>query len=141
VTRRRFEIPNRIEASAALGSELEAFGLDHGVPLAVLNDLNVVLDEILTNVISYGYADGAEYVIVVDVDVADGAVVMEVVDDGVAFDPLAEPAPDLRGGLHQRRIGGLGIQFVKHLTDSCCYRRADGKNHLRIVRRVGVENR
>jgi serine/threonine-protein kinase RsbW len=138
VTRRRFETPNRIEESAALAQELEAFGLSHGVPLSVINDLNVVLDEIVTNVISYGYADGAEHVIVIDVDVADGAVVVEVVDDGVAFDPVAEPAPDLRGSLRERRIGGLGIQFVKHLTDSCSYCRVDGKNHLRIMRRLGV---
>jgi serine/threonine-protein kinase RsbW len=141
MTRRRFEIPNRSEASAALAPELEAFGLSHGVPLSVLNDLNVVLDELVTNVISYGYADGAEHVIVIDVDVADGAVVVEVVDDGVAFDPMAEPAPDLRGNLRERRIGGLGIQYVKHLTDSCCYRRVDGKNHLRVMRRVGVQGR
>ena len=141
MARRRFEIPNRIEALAGLARNLEKFGRAHAVPVAVLNDLNVALDEIVANVISHGYTDTAEHAIVVEVTVADGAVAIEVTDDGIAFDPLAAPAPDLRGSLRERRIGGVGIHFLKHLTDDCCYRRADGKNHLRITRRVDIQGR
>jgi serine/threonine-protein kinase RsbW len=141
MTRRRFEIPNRIEALPGLARKLEKFGRAQAVPVTVLNDLNVALDEIVANVISHGYTDTAEHAIVVEVTVADGAIAVEVTDDGIAFNPLAAPAPDLGGSLRERRVGGVGIHFVRRLTDDCCYRRVDGKNHLRMTRRVDAGGR
>ena len=55
-----------------------------------------------------------------------------LVDQGIEFDPLAAPAPDLTLDLEHRPIGGLGILLLKTLAGSLSYRREQGWNHLRF---------
>jgi anti-sigma regulatory factor (Ser/Thr protein kinase) len=53
-------IGNRSEEEPAITRmvEVEGFGAQHPVPPAIVNDLNVALDEALNNIISYGYERG-----------------------------------------------------------------------------------
>ena len=57
-------------------------------------------------------------------------------DDGPAFDPLAAQAPDTTLGLDERPVGGLGLMLVRRLMDDVAYERRDGRNHLRLRRRL-----
>jgi anti-sigma regulatory factor (Ser/Thr protein kinase) len=41
-------------------------------------------------------------------------------------------------GLDERPIGGLGIELVKRLMDEVHYERRDGRNRLRMTRRLVV---
>ena len=59
-------------------------------------------------------------------------VVLNFVDDGREFDPLAAPAPDLRRPAEERPIGGLGIHLVRELADRLEYERAGGLNRFTI---------
>lgn len=53
-------------------------------------------------------------------------------DDGVPFNPLEIPKPDVTEPMEMRGIGGLGIYLVKQRMDKVCYERTDGKNCLWI---------
>ena len=57
-------------------------------------------------------------------------------DDGPGFDPLSAPEPDTSLGIEERPIGGLGIALVRRLMDHVEYERRDGKNRLRLRRRL-----
>jgi len=59
-----------------------------------------------------------------------------VTDDGPAFDPLGAPEPDMSLGVEERPVGGLGIALVRKLMDETEYERRDGKNRLRLRRRL-----
>lgn len=61
---------------------------------------------------------------------------MMVVDDGPEFDPLSVPEPDRALGVEERPIGGLGMALVRRLMDEVKYERRDGKNRLRLRRRL-----
>ena len=62
--------------------------------------------------------------------------VIEIIDDGIPFDPLTEaPEPDLTSPIEDRPIGGLGVHFTKSLMDDVEYCRESGKNRLKIVAR------
>lgn len=119
-----------------VAAKLETFGQDNRLPPPVINDLHVALDEVLNNVISYGYADAAAHTIDIDLSY-DGAHVTAVIsDDAAPFDPLQVPAPQPASGLKTRRIGGLGIHLVRNLMDQCSYARSNGRNQLTLRKHV-----
>ena len=95
--------------------------------------LDTGLNEAVTNVISYGYPDGAEHLIRLRLWAHGDIVSLEVEDDGLPFDPLrAEPRPAPHT-LEEAPIGGLGIQLIRAMLDECHYRREAGQNHLTMI--------
>jgi anti-sigma regulatory factor (Ser/Thr protein kinase) len=135
-------VANELAAIPRVAAELEAFCLGHGISHRDLNRFNLALEEVLTNVISYGFPAGGRHDI--EVQIAwrphgpnDGALQATVSDDGVPFDPLAAIPPDLGGPVEQRKVGGLGIHLLRALTDAIDYRRNGGRNVLSFRLRVG----
>jgi len=61
---------------------------------------------------------------------------VEVEDDGREFNPLASPPVDVSVPLERRPIGGLGIHMIRQLMDSVTYRRENGRNILKLVKRI-----
>lgn len=104
------------------------------VPADAADDLKVALDEILSNVMAHGYADSAPHEILVTIALSDAQIVARVEDDGVAFDPLAAPAPDLLADAEQRPQGGLGIHLARGLMSDVQYQRIADRNVLRLAR-------
>ena len=107
----------------------------HRLAPEVVADLNVALDEVLTNVIAYGYDDDRAHEIWIGFTIDEDAIEAEVVDDGRPFDPTTLPPPEPSASLSDRQIGGLGMHFVRHLMSEVTYSRARGRNHLRLKRR------
>jgi anti-sigma regulatory factor (Ser/Thr protein kinase) len=102
----------------------------------VAADLQVTLDEVLTNIIKYGYTDDRVHKISIQLTVEGGVLVAEIEDDGRPFDPLKVPEPDVKTPLRERRIGGVGIQFVRKLMHEANYRRTVDRNRLVLKRRL-----
>ena len=69
-----------------------------------------------------------------------GKKLVRVEDDGRAFNPLDAPAPDLRSGIDERPIGGLGVHLVRSLMDSLEYHRERDRNiFIMRKRKSGTE--
>ena len=102
----------------------------------VVADLHVALDEVLTNIIKYGYTDNRAHEISIQLSIEDGVLVAEIEDDGRPFDPLILPEPDLKAPLRERRVGGVGIHFVRKLMNDVSYRRMADRNRLVFKRRL-----
>ena len=115
---------------------VDEFQVHHGLADQDANAIHVVLDEILSNSIRHGLAGAASHAIAVTLELSEGEIRVEVEDDGVAYDPTQAPAPVLAGTLGERKDGGLGLAFVRSLTDSIEYRRIDGRNRLVLRRRT-----
>ena len=100
-------------------------------PEAQLDRLDLVMEEIVMNVINYSYAEGERGTVEVGYAVPEpGKLLVQVGDTGRKFDPLAKDPPDLRLGLADRPIGGLGIFLVKQIAHSITYDRVDNRNIL-----------
>jgi anti-sigma regulatory factor (Ser/Thr protein kinase) len=125
-------IENRLEEIAKVADLVERFGTDNAVPRSAINDMNVSLDEVLNNIISYAYTDEVARGIKVRLTIANGELIANVDDDGMPFDPLIAPPPQLGGSIKQRPVGGLGIHFVKKLMDQVAYVRRDNRNCLEL---------
>jgi sigma-B regulation protein RsbU (phosphoserine phosphatase) len=98
--------------------------------------VNLVLEEIITNVISYGYEDSSEHEISVRLSWEDPRIDIEIKDDGRPFNPLEAPQPDIGKPLIERQIGGLGIHLVRKMMDDLEYRRESDKNFLILKTKV-----
>lgn len=128
-------LKNDLAELGRLAEAVTEFGERMGLPDKVVFSLNLVLDELVTNVVSYGYGDDpGEHWLTVGVRVEEGQLTAVLEDDGLPFDPLAKGPPDLDSPLEERGIGGLGVHFVRTMMDRVDYQRVDGRNRLTLVK-------
>src|SRR5215472_8441257 len=128
-------IPNELAALQVASETLKRFGADNGVPHRALVQLQVALDEIVSNIIKYAWPEGGPHKLTICLTTRGGAVEIEIVDDGQAFNPLSvpSPAPVPRG--HRPRPGGVGIHMAKNLIDGIEYARSNGQNRITLTKR------
>ena len=112
------------------------FGELHDVPSRTLYAVNLALDELVTNVILYGYEDGSGKDVVIKLETAGRELVAAVADEAKAFNPLEVAPPDLSAPLEDRQLGGLGVHLVRSLMDRVSYARENDKNVLTIRKRL-----
>ena len=129
-------IVNRRAEFARVTSLVDQLGAEHRMPREVIADVCVSLDEILTNITGYAYTEDAEYEIHIRFEVLDNVLEAVIEDDGAPFNPLAIPAPNVSAPLHERRVGGVGIHFVRNLMDEVAYDRVGGRNRLVLRKRL-----
>jgi serine/threonine-protein kinase RsbW len=110
--------------------EVDAFLSARDIPRRCAQLFALAFDEVLTNVVAYGGTSDSERFIEVNVMVEGSRVRAEVVDDGIAFNPLLAPDPDITLGVEEREIGGLGIFLVRELMDNVADERRAEFNRL-----------
>jgi anti-sigma regulatory factor (Ser/Thr protein kinase) len=126
-------IPNRLEEVEGALLSFDSF-LASG-PVAEKTRFNAMLslEEAVTNVIKYAFADDREHGIDVEARLDPSEIVIEVSDDGREFDPVSAPPPNFDLPFEERPVGGLGIHLLRELTSRMTYERAGGRNHLTLV--------
>lgn len=127
-----------LSALSVLAQAVEDFGTAHALPEDLQGRLNLVLDELVTNSVSYGLPKVAEPELRLRLAVDRDAVVARLEDNGPAFNPFEEaPEPDTSRELEERAIGGLGVFLVKQLADSSAYERVGGWNRITVRHLIG----
>jgi serine/threonine-protein kinase RsbW len=127
---------NRLDEIGRLATLIESFGENNGLSVELIYAFNLSLDEILTNVMSYGFTDAREHHIDVRLRIIGGELEAEVSDPGRPFNPLDVPTPNLDAPIEERPIGGLGLHIVREMMDRLEYRRVDGRNVLTLTKRI-----
>lgn len=132
-------IKNDLMEIERMTQEVAAWRHELGLPEEVEFEINLVLDELVSNVIRHGLKDGKEHYIEVNVGRDGKDLTLKIEDDGVPFNPLNAPVPDTTKPIEERRIGGLGIHLVRQLMDSLAYERHEGRNCLVIKKKLDTE--
>ena len=108
-------------------------------PPDLLFQIELVLEEIGTNIIKYGQDGESETDIEITLTSDRKSLTLEIVDSGKPFDPFAEaPPPDLDSPIADRPIGGLGVYLVRKLMDEASYRREGGMNKVTLVKHKSI---
>ena len=120
--------------------EVERFCLEHGISNDIVFRFQLSLDELLTNVISYGFEGvKGDPVITVDIRLGDADIEITIRDNGQPFNPLEDAeTPDISLAAEDRPIGGLGIHLTKSFIDTLAYERVEGFNCLTLRQPLGA---
>ena len=120
----------RLSAVRGLSQMVEEFGDANNVPEPKIYMVNLALDELITNSVSYGFGGVAHPKIGITLRVSATKLVLEMEDNGTKFDPTQDTNPDVSSSVEDRSVGGLGLHLVKSFADRVSYEFADGKNRL-----------
>lgn len=94
---------------------------------------NLVIEELVTNCIKYGYDDDAPgHAIDIELKLSTRELTLTVTDDGRPFNPLELPEPDFNLPVDRRPIGGLGLHLLRRMSDGMEYIRERGKNRVTL---------
>lgn len=133
---KELKLKNEISELTTLTIILESFAEQASLSPKVSYNLFLCLDELITNIISYGYPKGEKSEIDINLHVENNILTIRLIDSGIEFNPLDKESPDIEAPLEERSVGGLGIFIVKKLCDSITYRRSGGQNILTIKMKI-----
>jgi serine/threonine-protein kinase RsbW len=105
----------------------------YGLPSKRIREIELALEEVLVNICQYAYPDTAGDVEVTCSVDAQQRFMINIIDQGIAFDPLSLAAPDLTADVDSRQVGGLGVFLVRRLMDDVSYRRENDQNILQLT--------
>jgi len=132
------ELKNKVSELDKLHNKVAQFWNEHKLDSEEICNINLSLEEIITNIIKYGYNDNLEHTIKVVIKLNDTQTLqLEVIDDGLEFNPFEHPAPDTSKSLEERDIGGLGIHLVRNCMDYFNYERENNINKVVMVKNIG----
>ena len=132
-----FELKSSLSELDRLCENLETFGKKFGFSKKLIFEINLALDELFTNIISYGFKDDDEHVIKVTLTPDKDELCLCIEDDGMPFNPIDFETPDVSCSVEECKIGGLGIHIMKKLMDDVCYERCGDKNVLNLKKKLG----
>ena len=121
---------------AAIAEEVEAVAEREDWPFDLVFKVNLALEELVLNVLEYGFDDDddskeCKIELTSDAD----AVTIVISDRGKPFDPLTEvPDADVDSEVGARQVGGLGVHLVETMMDEASYQRTGGVNRLTLVK-------
>ena len=127
-------IENDLSEIAKVDEKLDDFAEQFGVPPAIAATFHIIFDDLLNNVMSYGFSDEQCHFIDISLELTESSLIVSIADDGVPFNPLAETAPDTTLSIEDRPIGGLGIHIVVNMVDDISYQRTADKNVLTLTK-------
>ena len=99
-------------------------------------NLNLVLEEAVSNVILYAYGKEEQKEISLVAYLSDNNLVFVLTDSGAEFDPTKVPDADVTLSAEEREIGGLGIFLIRQIMNTVEYQRIDGKNVLTMRKQL-----
>lgn len=119
------------EATSWLGAVAEK----EGWPEATRFALELSLEEALTNVVSYGFqgTDAAPRIRIECYRLPEDRVAVQLIDNGVPFDPTTIAEPEVPDSIEDAKIGGHGVQLMRHFLETLAYARVGEENHLTLV--------
>ena len=132
-----FQIRNNLGDLPGALDGVEGFCRGRGLATETALEVRLVAEEVLTNFVKYAHDATEERVIALRLSASTESVRLEFRDEGVPFNPLDAPLPDLKGQPEERGIGGLGVLLVKGLVDDATYVREGSINVLVLIKHVG----
>ena len=117
-----------------LSNRFDIFAKDNKLSDKVIQDVQLALDEVVTNIVEYGYDDDDEHLIDIKFILNEQSLKIFIIDDAKPYNILDKKKPDTSLSLVEKPIGGLGIYLVKRLMTNIDYNYRDGKNHLLLTK-------
>ena len=133
---KKLVIKNEISEIGKLATFIEELGEELVLTPDLIFNLNLALEEAVTNVILYAYPKEVRKDIFISANMSDNILIFVLTDSGKEFDPTKVPDADITLSAEEREIGGLGIFLIRQIMDTVEYQRIDGKNVLSMSKQL-----
>lgn len=133
-----FIITNKVEELSRLAEKVDVLADNWDLSMPLCMNINLVLEEAVSNIIFYAFEDEEKHAIEIFIALQDDQLKMEIVDDGIPFDPSKSEQPDISLPVEERPVGGLGILLISKIMDEVLYIREDNKNKLILMKNLQV---
>lgn len=134
----KFVVKAELENLSKIADFIMQNGLELGLNDKGIFQLQLAADEVASNIILHGYAHKTGP-IHLTIWKENDKIILMIEDRGEPFNPLTAGKPDLNSPLEERSPGGLGIHFLKKLTDTVHYEFKNGKNRLTVAKALNQE--
>jgi anti-sigma regulatory factor (Ser/Thr protein kinase) len=134
-----FKINTDLSELNTLLDQLQLLEQEWSLPKKILMEINLVLDELITNTIEYSDC-GKNNPIEITLTKTGRKITIKIIDEGLPFDPTLCKLPDTKLPLDQRRCGGLGILLVRQFCEYWNYSRLNNKNILTLQKTLSQEH-
>lgn len=131
----KINLTKNISDLTILVTKLEKFFEENNIS-SISMPMTLILEELYTNTITHGASDGRDIFIEVNLGIDKNELVMTYKDNGIPFNVLELPGPDLTASIENREVGGLGVHYVKTLTDSVEYEYLEKQNVLKMKKKL-----
>ena len=135
-TNKTVQITNQRDQVDTVRKFFDDYSKENKLTEKTVHDIQMALDELLTNIVNYGYEDSDEHKIDVRFGINDDAVRVEIIDDSKPYNILEQDNPDISLSVEDKPIGGLGIFLIKKLMSNVDYYTKEGKNHLVMTKEL-----
>ena len=133
---KKLVLKNEISEIDTLAVFVRELGEELGLTSDLVFNLNLVLEEAVSNVILYAYPKDEQQEISLSANVSENNLVFVLTDSGKEFDPTQAPDADITLSAEERQIGGLGIFLIRQIMNQIEYQRIDGKNVLTLGKKL-----
>jgi anti-sigma regulatory factor (Ser/Thr protein kinase) len=133
---KRFVIENQIGELSSLAEKIDDLAEEWELSPGLAMNLNLVIEEAVSNIIFYAYNDDSKHEIRITVSLENSRLTIKITDDGNPFNPLAQEQPDINLPAEVRPVGGLGIFLISQIMDEMKYNRNKNKNILTLTKSI-----
>ena len=133
---KKLVLKNEISEIDTLAVFVRELGEELGLTSELVFNLNLVLEEAVSNVILYAYPKEESQEISLLAKMSGSNLVFVLTDSGKEFDPTQAPDADITLSAEERQIGGLGIFLIRQIMNTVEYQRIDGKNVLTLGKQL-----
>ena len=130
---------NDLRKIARVAARIDEFCSAHRIAQETAFAVNLAIDELLTNTISYGYDDDEAHRIEIILRLEGKTLVVAIVDDSAPFDPTQMREPDIDAlmegqEMDGQEMDGLGLLLANRMMDGVEYRRQGGCNVVTLTK-------
>ena len=130
-----FQYRAHIQEIPQIRKDLEFLKEEWAIPKSEIRQILVIIEELFSNIVRYAFEDGEEHIIDIRLGKSENEIEIEIIDDGLDFNPLeyqlgplADPATS--------DAGGMGLTLIRAFSSKISYERFSEKNHLKISKKV-----
>jgi len=132
---RSFQYTSHIQEIPRIRKDLEFLEHEWSIPKSEIRQILVIIEEIFSNIVRYAFEDKQEHTVDIRLGCRESQIEIEIIDDGIAFNPLdyhlgplSDPATS--------DAGGMGLTLIRAFSSNINYARYSEKNHLKITKKV-----
>lgn len=133
---KHFVIENKVAELTTMAKKIKELAEKWQLSQALAVNINLVIEEALSNIIFYAFPDNDSHEIKVSLTLINHMLTIKITDNGIPFNPLSQQQPDITLSAEDRPIGGLGIFLISQIMDKMHYTRNKNQNILTLNKSI-----